>query len=70
MPDSNKAFWETVQEEPPDKLYRRDGDCFCPFFLTVFNGKEYHAVFKLFDAAVGNGYHDKETIEKHAGTQS
>ena len=54
--DSDKTAWQAVQEEAPDKLYGRDGDCFCAFFLSVLGGEGHHAVFKFFDAAVGNGH--------------
>ncbi len=56
MPDSYKTAWQAVQEEPPDKLYSRDGDCLCALFLSVLGGEGHHAVFKFFDPAVGNGH--------------
>ena len=56
MPDSDKAFWETVQKKAPDKLHSRDSDRFCPLFLSVLGGEGDHTVFKFFDAAVGNGH--------------
>ena len=56
MPDSDKTFWETVQKEPSNKLHRRDGDRFCSLFLSIFSGEGHLAVFKFFDAAVGNGH--------------
>ncbi len=45
-----------MQEKAPDKLYRRDGDCFCALFLSVLGGEGHHAIFKFFDATVGNGH--------------
>ena len=56
MPDSDKTPWQAVQEEPSDKLHSRDGDGFCPLLLSVFGTEGDHAVFKFFDAAVGNGH--------------
>jgi len=45
-----------VKEEPSDKLHGRDGDRFCPLFFSVLSGEGDHTVFKLCDAAVGNGH--------------
>jgi hypothetical protein len=56
MSDSDKASWQAVQEEPADKLHRRDGNRFCPLLLSVFCTEGDHAVFKGFDAAIGNGH--------------
>ena len=56
MPDSDKALRQAVQEEPSNKLHCGDCDRFHLVFLPVFGGEGYHAVFKFFDAAVGNGH--------------
>ena len=56
MPDSDKAPWQAVQEEPADKLHRRDGDRVYSLFFSIFGREGHHAVFKVFDPAVGNGH--------------
>ena len=56
MPDSDKAPWQAVQEKPPDKLHSRDGDSVYSLFFAIFGREGYHAVFKFFDPAVGNGH--------------
>jgi len=45
-----------VQKEPSDKFHRCDGDCFSSLFLSILKGEGNHAIFNLFDAAVGNSY--------------
>ena len=56
MPDSDKTPGQAVQEESANKFHRRDDDGFCFLLLSVFGAKGDYAVFKLFDAAVGNGH--------------
>ena len=56
MPDSNKSLWQTVKQEPADKLNRRDRDGYDFIFLSIFGVKGYPVVAKSRDAAVGNGH--------------
>jgi len=54
MPDSDKAPAQAVKQEPADELDGGYRDLFGAIFLAVFNHEGHHAVFKLFNATVGN----------------
>ena len=54
MPDSDKAPGQAVKQEPADELNGGNRDLFGAIFLAVFNREGHPAVFKLFNATVGN----------------
>ena len=54
MPDSDKPFRQTVQQESTDKLNGCYRKLFNPSFLSVFDFEGYHPVFEFGDTTVCN----------------
>jgi len=54
VPDSDKSLGQAVQQEPADELNRSYRDLFCSIFLSIFDFKGHHTVFKRRDTTVSN----------------